>query len=192
MTPQTPEEALDLLLAGNLRFVEGRAAGHDLVARREQVAAEQRPFAVVLSCSDSRVPSELVFDQGLGDLFVCRVAGNVVDPIVLGSIEFAVAEFAPLLVVVMGHERCGAVTAAVQLTGGGESPPGSIHSVVDAVGAALEPGMTVDDAVRANALAGARALQERSAILRSAGESGALRVVAAEYSLDSGTVELLA
>ena len=191
MTPRTPDEALELLLAGNARFVEGRAAGHDLVARREEVAGAQSPFAVVLSCSDSRVPSELVFDQSLGDLFVCRVAGNVVDPIVLGSIEYAVTQFAPLLVFVMGHERCGAVTAAVELTSGGGSPPGSIHALVDAVGAVLEPGMSVDDAVRANARAGVRALQDRSSIVRSAAQSGALRVVAAEYSLDSGRVELL-
>jgi len=189
--PRTPAEALDLLLAGNARFVDGRAAGHDLVARREQVAGEQRPFAVILSCSDSRVPAELVFDQGLGDLFVCRVAGNILEPIVVGSIEYAVAQFSPQLVLVMGHERCGAVTAAVELLNGGESPAGSIHAVVDALGAVLEPGMSVDDAARANTLAGARTLSERSAIVRRAEESGALRVVPAEYSLDSGRVELL-
>ncbi len=191
MLPTTPDEALDLLLAGNARFVEGQAAGRDLVARREQVAAEQRPFAVVLSCSDSRVPAELVFDQGLGELFVCRVAGNILEPIVVGSIEYAVAQFSPLLILVMGHERCGAVTAAVELVNGGDSPAGSIHALVDALAAVLEPGMSVDDAVRANALAGARMLPERSAIVRRAAESGALRVVPAEYSLDSGRVVLL-
>jgi carbonic anhydrase len=189
--PTTPDEALDLLLAGNARFVEGQAAGSDLVARRDPVAAEQRPFAVVLTCSDSRVPAELVFDQGLGELFVCRVAGNILEPIVVGSIEYAVAQFSPLLVLVMGHERCGAVTAAVELVNGGDSPAGSIHALVDALAAVLEPGMSVDDAVRANALAGARMLPERSAIVRRAAESGALRVVPAEYSLDSGRVVLL-
>ena len=191
MLPTTPDEALDFLLAGNARFVEGQAAGRDLVARREQVAAEQRPFAVVLSCSDSRVPAELVFDQGLGELFVCRVAGNILEPIVVGSIEYAVAQFSPLLILVMGHERCGAVTAAVELVNGGDSPAGSIHALVDALAAVLEPGMSVDDAVRANALAGARMLPERSAIVRRAAESGALRVVPAEYSLDSGRVQVL-
>lgn len=191
MPPSTPDEALDLLLAGNERFVEGRAAGLDLVARREQVAGEQRPFAVILTCSDSRVPAELVFDQGLGDLFVCRVAGNILEPIVVGSIEYAVAQFSPKLVLVMGHERCGAVTAAVELVNGGDSPAGSIHALVDALASVLEPGMSVDDAVRANALAGARILPERSAIVRRAAESGALRVVPAEYSLDSGKVVLL-
>jgi carbonic anhydrase len=189
--PNTPDEALDLLLAGNARYVEGQAADHDLVARREQVAGEQHPFAVVLSCSDSRVPSELVFDQSLGDLFVCRVAGNVLDPMVVGSIEYAVAQFSPLLVVVMGHERCGAVTAAVELANVGESPTGNIHAVVDALAAVLERGMSVDEAVYANARAGARALPERSAIVRRAVESSALRVVAAVYSLDSGRVEVL-
>lgn len=191
MPPRTPEEALDLLLAGNARFVEGQAAGHDLVARREQVSGQQNPFAVVLSCSDSRVPSELVFDQSLGDLFVCRVAGNVLDPMVVGSIEYAVVEFSPLLVVVMGHERCGAVTAAVELVNGGGSPGGSIHAVVDALAAVLEPGMSVADGVRANVLAGARALPERSAIVRRAVEANALRIVQAEYSLDSGRVVVL-
>jgi carbonic anhydrase len=190
--PSTPDEALDLLLAGNERFVEGRAAGHDLVARREEVADEQDPFGVGLSCSDSRVPSELVFDQGLGELFVCRVAGNVLNPFVVGSIEYAVAQFSPLLVLVMGHERCGAVTAAVELVNGGGSPAGSIHAVVDALAAVLERGMSVDEAVRANARAGARALPERSAIVRRAAESDELRVVPAVYSLDSGRVELLA
>jgi carbonic anhydrase len=189
--PATPDEALDLLLAGNARFVRGQAAGHDLVARRGQVAKAQAPFGVVLSCSDSRVPSELVFDQGLGDLFVCRVAGNVLDPMVVGSIEYAVSQFAPQVVVVMGHERCGAVAAAVELVNGGGSPAGSIHAVVDALAAVLERGMSVDDAVRANALAGARALPERSAIVRRAVETGALRVVPAVYSLDSGEVRLL-
>jgi carbonic anhydrase len=192
VTPQTPDEALELLLAGNARFVEGRAAGHDLVARREEVAAAQSPSAVVLSCSDSRVPSELVFDQSLGDLFVCRVAGNVLDPIVIGSIEYAVAQFGPAVVLVLGHERCGAVTAAVELLNGGESPAGSIHALVDALAAVLEPGMSVEDAVCTNALAVARALPERSAIVRGAAESGLLRVVPAVYSLDSGKVELLA
>jgi carbonic anhydrase len=189
--PTTPEEALDLLLEGNARFVEGKSTGHDFAARREEVADEQQPYAVVLSCSDSRVPSELVFDATLGDLFVCRVAGNVLDPFVVGSIEYAVAHLSPVLVVVMGHERCGAVTAAVELVNGGGSPGGSIHAVVDALGAVLEPGMSVGDAVRANALAGARALPERSAIVREAMESDALRVVPSVYSLDSGRVELL-
>jgi carbonic anhydrase len=189
--PSTPDEALDQLLAGNARVVDGRAAGHDLVARREEVASAQDPFAVVLSCSDSRVPSELVFDQGLGDLFVCRVAGNVLDPFVVGSLEYAVDQFSPPLVVVMGHERCGAVTAAVELVNGGGIPGGSIHAVVDALAAVLERGMSVDEAVRANTLAGARALPERSAIVRRAAEAGELRVVPAVYSLDSGEVQLL-
>jgi carbonic anhydrase len=191
VTPSTPDQALDLLLAGNARFVEGHAAGHDLVARREQVAGEQHPFAVVLSCSDSRVPSELVFDQGLGDLFVCRVAGNVLNPIVLGSIEYAVSHFSPLLVVVMGHERCGAVTAALELAEAGGRVEGSIHTVLDALGPAIGPGVSVDAAVRANAEATARAVVERSEIVRRAVESGKLRVIAAEYSLDSGKVALL-
>jgi carbonic anhydrase len=189
--PSTPAEALDLLLAGNARFVEGRAAGHDLLARREQVAGGQDPFAVVLSCSDSRVPSELVFDQGLGDLFVCRVAGNVLDPIVLGSIEYAVLHLSPLLVMILGHERCGAVTAALELAEAGGAVRGSIHSVLDALGPAIKPGTSVETAVRVNAQATAGALVERSAIVRDEVESDALRVVSALYSLDSGTVELL-
>jgi carbonic anhydrase len=189
--PSTPDEALDRLLEGNARFVEGSAAGHDLVARREQVAGEQHPFAVFLSCSDSRVPSELVFDQTLGDLFVCRVAGNVLDPIVLGSIEYAVLHFAPLLVVVMGHERCGAVTAALELAEAGGPVKGSIHAVLDALGPAIKPGVSVEAAVRVNAQATARALVERSNIVQAAVEAAALRVVPALYSLDSGKVELL-
>jgi len=154
------------------------------------VAPRQQPFAVVLACADSRVAPELIFDQHLGDLFVCRVAGNVVTPEVLGSIEYAVANFGCSLVVVLGHQRCGAVTDTIELVERGGEAPGHVQSIVDAIAPIVEPSGSVDEAVRANAQASAAAIRD-SAIVRDALESAALRVVAAEYELDSGLVSLL-
>jgi carbonic anhydrase len=187
---------LDRLLAGNERFRAGRSHHpHQDIADVRRLAAGQRPFAVVLGCADSRVSPEVVFDQGLGDLFGNRVAGNLVDPVVLGGIEFAVAEFAPPLLVVLGHERCGAVSAAVAAVEGGQTPPGSIAAIVDALRPVVaevrgEPGDTVANAVRANVRHQVEALRD-SAIVRAAVERGALGVVGALYDLDTGTVSLL-
>ena len=140
----------------------------------------------MLTCSDSRVPPELVFDQGLGDLFVCRVAGNVVTPEVLGSVEYAVANFGCELVVVLGHQRCGAVTDTLELVKAGESAPGSVQSIVDAIASNVHADASVDEGVRANARAAAERLSESPAL----GDER-VQVAAAVYSLDTGAVELL-
>ena len=141
---------------------------------------------------------EVVFDQGLGDLFVCRVAGNVLEPHVLGSIEYAVENFGCALVVVLGHQRCGAVTDTIALVDAGETAPGSIQRVVDAIapvirGTRREAGDDdyVEEIVRANASAVAQSLLDQSTIVTDAASDEKLRVVAATYSLDSGKVDLL-
>jgi carbonic anhydrase len=156
------------------------------VARRAEVAAGQQPVAVVLTCADSRVAPELVFDQGLGDLFVCRVAGNIVTPEVLGSVEYAVANFGCALVVVLGHQRCGAVTDTLELVKAGERAPGSVQTIVDAIAPNVDADRSVDEGVRANARAAADRLRESPAL----GDE-VVHVAAALYSLDTGGVELL-
>lgn len=188
-------ESLRLLAEGNARFVEGRRQGDRYgPARRAEVASEQHPIAIVLSCSDSRVPSEIVFDQGIGDLFVVRVAGNVLDEINIGSIEYGAEHLHAPLVVVLGHQRCGAVTAAVE---GGEAP-GHIGSIVEALAPAVgearkicRDGDLVEAASHANVRRVVRKLGERSSILAHLITTGKLSVVGAYYDLDSGKVEFL-
>jgi len=191
----TPDakQALALLLAGNQRFIHQRMERtHQDPARRVAVATGQHPLAIVVSCSDSRVPPEQVFDVGLGDVFVVRVAGNVLDAIELGSIEYAAAHLHIPLVVVMGHERCGAVTAALS----GEAAPGHVSAIVKRILANLDgttpaPGDLVDQAVRINAQASARQISESDPILKPLVAAGTLRVVSARYDLDDGVVEIL-
>lgn len=197
------EQALVRLREGNRRFVAGRLAGTDRTGPLYGGGLEtaQRPFAVVLGCSDSRVPVEIVFDQGPGDLFVIRVAGNIVAPSQIGSVELAVEQLGSRLVVVLGHSGCGAVAATLEEmarpTSGG-SP--HLRSIVDRVRSAVQPVMAgaPDDAealfaraVRANALASARDLREGSGILDRLASRGELRIMAAEYSLGEGRVAFL-
>jgi carbonic anhydrase len=197
----TPDQALRRLMAGNARFASGRLrGGNGIAGRRADVAGGQTPFAVVLTCADSRVAPEYVFDQRLGDIFVCRVAGNILDPGILGSIEYAVAHFHSTAVVVLGHQRCGAVTDTVELVETRGSAPGSIEKIVDAIRpavAATRRGSLshrdyVEAVIRTNARLVARAMPARSRSLRSAIGAGRLRVVPGHYSLDSGRVTLLA
>ena len=189
----TGDQALQKLVAGNKRYVRIAFLHPDQTRkRRTQVATGQAPFAIVLSCSDSRVPPELVFDQGLGDLFIIRVAGNVVSNEVLGSIEYAAEHFGSPLVMVLGHERCGAVDATVQ---GGEAP-GHIGSLVDAIKPAVEkvkgkPGDLLDNAVRANIELVADQLANSKPILSEFVHNGKLKVVGARYDLDTGVVEII-
>jgi len=186
----TPDEALKRLLAGNERFVNGTPEHpRQDVERREAVANEQDPFAIVLTCSDSRVAPEVLFDQGLGDLFVIRVAGNVVDPIVLGSIEFAAVRLGTPLIVVLAHSSCGAVTAAVE---GGELE-GSLPSVAARLQPAVEatmnePGDAVDNAIRANAWLAVERLLTDDSPLAGLVDAGSLKIAAAYYDLASGQV----
>ena len=194
--------ALARLREGNLRFV-AHGGSRDAVAsqaRRDELAEGQEPFAIVLGCSDSRVPAEFVFDQGLGDLFVIRVAGNIVAPSQVGSVEFAAARFGTRLVVVLGHSRCGAVLATLdELRRPTENQSANLRSIVGrirpAVEALLETGLAQDpdalvrEAVRANVRAAVDQLRHGSAILEHLIRTEGLVVVGAEYSLESGIVE---
>jgi carbonic anhydrase len=193
-------EALARLREGNRRFVAHRStASATLDAdRRAALVERQEPFAIVLGCSDSRVPAELVFDQGFGDLFVIRVAGNIVAPSQVGSVEFAAARFGTRLVVVLGHSQCGAVQATLEVLQGRARPESrNLRSIVERVRPSLETllsGPSVEDetlmrnAVRANVRASADHLRHGSALLEDLIRNDGLLVVGAEYSLESGVV----
>src|SRR6516225_4741030 len=190
-----PDQALSRLLNGNKRFVSGKSEqphGTALIERRHTLEKDQKPLAVVVSCSDSRVPPELVFDVTLGDIFVVRTAGEVVDEVVLGSIEYAIEHLGTHLIVVLGHQRCGAVSAAVS----GATDTGDIPDVLKAILPAVEEtkgqaGDPIDNAVRANARDIAKRLQSSSSIIAPRVQSGEVKIVAAYYSLDTGQIELL-
>lgn len=195
--PNSPAAVMARLLAGNRRFRAGRTRHpHQTPQTVRALAAAQDPFAIVLGCADSRVSPEVVFDRGLGDLFDNRVAGNIVDDLLLGSIEYAVEHFAPPVLLVLGHERCGAVTAAIETIESGGTAPGHIGTIVEALRPILEPvldspGDRVENGVAANIRAQSAALVQRSEIVREHVESGAMAVVGARYDLDTGTVTLL-
>jgi carbonic anhydrase len=201
-TMTTALEALARLRAGNHRFVAGTGAGHALAspARRDQLVDGQEPFAIILGCSDSRVPAELVFDQGLGDLFVIRIAGNIVAPSQIGSVEFAAERFGTPLVVVLGHSRCGAIVATLEEAvrpAQNQSP--HLRSIVERVRPAVEPLLATElrhdhealigHAIRANVRLSANQLRHGSQILEQRIGRGELLVVGAEYSLATGAVE---
>lgn len=191
----TAAEALHRLEQGNARFVAGHLMSTtpaEIAESRGKVAQGQKPFAIVVGCSDSRVGPEVIFDQKVGDIFVVRTAGEVVDPVGIGSIEYAVAHLGSPLILVLGHERCGAVAAAVA----NSQEPGHIPAVLRAIEPAVQetkgqPGDPVHNAVCAQALNVARQLQNSGPILKEAVQSGKLRIVAALYNLDSGKVSLL-
>ncbi|PMR59534.1 carbonic anhydrase [Verrucosispora sp. ts21] len=195
--PVTPDEALRRLLHGNHRFVTGHSRHpHQSLNDLRRLAAGQHPFAILLGCADSRVAPELLFDQGLGDLFDNRVAGNIVDDLVLGSVEFAVEEFHSPLIVVLGHERCGAITATIDAIRSGGTAPGHIGTIVDSLRPIVQPvlgqpGDPVDNSVRANVRAQVRNMIERSPIIAERVHERALRVVGARYDLDTGHVTLV-
>jgi carbonic anhydrase len=184
------------LVAGNGRFADGHLKHPGQTpARRIQIAPHQCPFVAVVDCADSRIPPEIVFDQGLGDLFVCRVAGNVADTAVTGSLEYASAHFHPSLIVVLGHERCGAVGAALDALRSGVLPPASIGALVRQIipnvrGVAPGPDQWAQ-AVAANAEAVAAELR-LSPVLQPRIKAGKLRVVSATYGLESGRVAFAA
>jgi carbonic anhydrase len=196
----TALEALARLQEGNRRFVANQTTPGTLdVARRSALAAGQEPFAIILGCSDSRVPAELVFDQGFGDLFVIRVAGNIVAPSQVGSVEFAASRFGTRLVVVLGHSGCGAVIATIEeVTGHATSQSGNLRSIVDRVRPSVEPLLSgrddqdpdhlIREAVRANVRASVDHLRHGSALLEHLSRSAGLQVIGAEYSLESGVV----
>ncbi len=197
-------EALQRLVDGNARYVagEGRAVRVSGPERRARLVDEQHPRAIVLGCSDSRVPVEIVFDQGLGELFVIRVAGNIVAPSLVGSVEFAAEQFGTRLVVVLGHSQCSAVASTLaELRRESASQSPNLRSIVErirpGVEGLLDGGACGDDderlrlAIRANIRASVDQLRRGSAILESLVARAGLRVVGAEYSLESGVVEFL-
>ncbi|MDX1376810.1 MAG: carbonic anhydrase [Burkholderiales bacterium] len=198
----TALEALERLREGNRRFVAGVRSLDTLTSqtRRSEFVAGQKPCAVILGCSDSRVPVELVFDQGLGDLFVIRVAGNIVAPSQIGSVEFAAAQFGTPLVVILGHTRCGAVQATLEeLRRPSENQSRNLRSIVDRIRPAVEGLLATDlgrdaeglarQAVRANVRMSANFLRHGSPILEELIASGRLLVVGAEYALETGQVD---
>jgi len=195
-------EALDRLREGNRRFVSERSS-HDSVtdgARRREVADNQTPFAIVLGCSDSRVPAEIVFDQGLGDLFVIRVAGNIVAPSQVGSVEFAADRFDVRLVVVLGHSNCGAITATLEELGRPSTDQSrNLRSIVERIQPSIAPlfaarngrsdAWLVHESVRANIRASVNHLRRGSDVLEQLIQKKGLMVVGAEYSLETGVVD---
>jgi len=200
----TASEALARLRDGNQRFVSNQSdlAGLSHRERRTALIQGQEPFAIVLGCSDSRVPAELVFDQGFGDLFVIRVAGNIVAPSQIGSVEFAAERFGTRLVVVMGHSQCGAITATLEALSGSAGPESrNLRSIVDRVRPSVESVLArqpagdwpllVGEAVRANVRASVRDLRHGSALLEKLIREKGLMIVGAEYSLETGAVEFL-
>lgn len=201
MTMISAREALDNLQAGNGRFVSGdRIRGsHSQQEFRAELLAEQTPFAVVLGCSDSRVPAEIVFDQGLGDLFVIRVAGNIVAPSQIGSVEFAVQHLGARLVVVLGHSRCGAVEATIeQLRQPADNQSESLRFIIDRIQPAVNTALAkyagcdheqvLQHAVRENIDNAVKQLQSGSDILEQLIRDDGLMVVGAEYSLETRRV----
>ena len=195
-------DALARLREGNRRFVAGQTTTATLSnsARREALVSGQEPFAIILGCSDSRVPAELVFDQSFGDLFVIRVAGNIVAPSQVGSVEFAASRFGTRLVVVMGHSQCGAITATLEeLQGRATSQSRNLRSIVDRVRPSVEtvlndrrdadPDTLIRDAVRANVRASVNHLRRGSELLERLIPENGLLVVGAEYSLETGVVD---
>ena len=192
----TPAQALDLLREGNSAFLRGEQTSVLTSAqRRLDLARGQEPFAAYVTCSDSRVPPELLFGRGLGELFIIRNAGNTVDTVALGSIEYAVAELGVPLVVVMGHESCGAVAAAAKVVTDNATFPGSIGPMVEPIIPAVlqarsEPGDLLDNAVRANVRRVVRQLRENTdPLLLEPQQAGRLWVVGAYYRLESGEVD---
>ncbi|MDP9089433.1 MAG: carbonic anhydrase [Pseudomonadota bacterium] len=195
-------EALALLRDGNHRFVS-QVTSRDTVesrARRLELTAGQEPFAAILGCSDSRVPVEIVFDQGLGDLFVIRVAGNIVAPSLIGSVEFAAEQFGTRLVVVLGHSRCGAIeTTLKQLQRPVENQSRNLHSIVDFIRPGIEDLLLTDlkndhdalvrEACRANIRASVNHLRHGSDIIENLIRNAGMMVVGAEYSLETGMVD---
>lgn len=195
-------EALDRLREGNRRFVSGNRIAEKIPieARRRELVEGQHPFAVVLGCSDSRVPVEMVFDQGPGDLFVVRIAGNVVTPSQLGTVEFAVEQLGSPLVVVLGHTRCGAVEATLAyVTGRLQRPSPHVQSVIDHIRPEVlsemkkegsdDPAQLIDRIARANVRAAATRLVDGSQLLERLAGANEIHIVGAEYSLETGSVD---
>lgn len=195
-------EALQRLREGNARFAANVNGPDTFVShtRRLELTQKQQPFAIILGCSDARVPAELVFDQGLGDLFVIRVAGNIVAPSQVGSVEFAAAQFSTRLVVVLGHSQCGAIAATLEeLQRPSETQSRNLRSIVDRIRPSVEGllatelahdlGALAEQAIRANIRASANHLRHGSVVLEQLIQDEGLLIVGAEYSIETGEVD---
>jgi len=190
----SPTEALARLTKGNRRWIADQLEHPRQTAkRRAQVAIKQHPFAIVLCCADSRTSPEIVFDQGLGDLFVVRVAGNIIDDHAIGSIEYGVDHLGAQLIVVLGHERCGAIEAARDTIAAGGNAPGHIQSLVRALAPAVKAtkGQDAEATARANEQLVAKELRKTEPFLKKLVKKGTISVRAAHYDLDTGAVEFL-
>ena len=186
----TPDAALAELMDGNKRFTSGKltAHDHDLAILKQHTEEKQEPFAAVLSCADSRVPVELVFDQSIGHIFVTRVAGNIITPELIGSLEYGAAVLGTKVILVMGHANCGAVSAAIK----GKEVPGQISSLFPHIQPAVDQaGTNLEAAIKANAKIQATLLSEASTVISSMVKEGKLKVVAGYYDLGTGAVTLV-
>jgi len=187
------EKVLDELKSGNERFIaEKRIFPQQSLERRAEVAGGQHPMAVILGCSDSRVPPEIIFDQGIGDLFVIRVAGNIINEAVIGSMEYAVEHLGVPLILVLGHQRCGAVEAAVK----GGKAPGHVGSLIEAIQPAVEKaknlsGDFLDNTIRVHVEGTLEQLNVSKPILAERIKQGELKIIGGYYHLESGRVEFL-
>jgi carbonic anhydrase len=198
-TRPKPDEVLQGLIDGNNRFAEGKLVHPRRTPRDFQALAEgQAPLAIVVACADSRVAPEIIFDQGVGDLFVVRVAGNVVadaGPLVKGSIEYAVAELGTRLILVLGHSQCGAVKAAIKHIDANDGLPGSIGDLINPIRSSVkavagQPGEKLANVTKANVLAGVNRLEGLNPILAPLVKKGELRVVGGVYELATGKIEI--
>jgi carbonic anhydrase len=193
----SPEAALERLMQGNGRYVEGVSKRHDFQHEREALTLGQNPFAGILGCADSRVAPEYAFDAGRGDLFTCRVAGNIANAETIASLEYAVLVLNTPLLMVLGHQSCGAVEAAIQSIKDGTTLPGHLPSLVESIGPAVkatlgEPNHTLDDAIRQNVLLNVERVKKAAPILSKSVDEDKIRVVGAIYNLRTGRVELVA
>ena len=192
----SPDAALDRLMKGNTRYVEGVAKRHDFNHEREPLRTGQNPFAGVLSCADSRIAPEYCFDTARGDIFVCRVAGNFASDVMVASFEYAVQVLNTPLIMVLGHDACGAVDATMKSVKDGTTLPGHLPALVDAISPAVkavegEGGDMLANAIRRNVMLNVEKLKAAGPILSAFVESKKLRVVGGIYKLASGRVELL-
>jgi carbonic anhydrase len=193
------DEALQRLMDGNKQYVAGQmgACTASNAAKREALSTGQKPYAIILSCSDSRVPPEIIFDKTMGEIFVIRVAGNVPDPLVLGSIEYAAEHIGSPLIMVLGHERCGAVTATVQTKG---KAHGNIGAIVKTIAPALKKGMKdakgksnaeiIESVSDVNVKLVAKNITKKSPVVAELVKEGKIKIVTAKYDLDDGKVTL--
>ncbi|MCP1838194.1 MULTISPECIES: carbonic anhydrase [Bradyrhizobium] len=192
----TPDAALRRLVEGNDRFVQGTSLGGDFKRERQALVDGQNPYAAVLSCADSRIAPELAFDSGLGDLFVCRLAGNFANDDTLASMEYAVAVLNTPLILVLGHDRCGAIDATIKSLNDEKPAPGHIPSLVAALAPAVreshqQTGDAFANAIRQNVVDNVDKLKSAGPVLNAAVEQNRLKVIGGLYRLDTGKVDLL-